>query len=106
MQMRSWMLLAWSVAALAALGAARPAEAQSERLRCESQGNNREECAIERGARVELVRQLGSDPCRQNATGGVGWGYLWVSGGCRAEFAVTTLASAYPSGPGNANATP
>jgi hypothetical protein len=106
MQRRSWLLFAGSVALFAALGAVPRAEAQSDTMRCESHGDNREECAIERGARVELVRQLGSNPCRQNVTWGVGSGYLWVSGGCRAEFAVTTLASAYPTGPGNANATP
>ena len=106
MQRRSGLLIMWSVVMLVAFGAVPRVSAQSNTVRCESRGAEREQCAIERGARVELARQLSSNPCRQNSTWGVGSGYIWVSGGCRADFAVSALSSAYPTGPGNANATP
>ena len=106
MQRRSGFLIMWSVVMLVAFGAVPRVSAQSNTVRCESRGAEREQCAIERGARVEIARQLSSNPCHQNSTWGVGSGYIWVSGGCRADFAVSAISSAYPTGPGNANATP
>ena len=58
------------------------------RLTCESRGNARKDCPIPAGARTRLLRQLSDSPCRPNDTYGQGPGYLWVSGGCRAEFEV------------------
>ncbi|HUR94328.1 MAG TPA: DUF3011 domain-containing protein [Gemmatimonadales bacterium] len=101
-------LVAGSIVALAALVAVPHASAQTGTVRCESRGSDREQCAIERGARVELARHLSQTPCQQNQNWGVGQGFIWVSGGCRADFQVTAL-SAYPSpstDPGNARATP
>lgn len=105
MQRQSWLLMAWWVVILTALGAAPPAAAQTGTITCESRGSARDQCAIERGARVELVRQLSDKPCRENSTWGVGPGYIWVFAGCRAEFAVSAI-GAYPPNPGYANATP
>lgn len=73
---------------LGALSAS-PASAQTGTVTCESRGNDREQCAIDRGARVELSRQVSETPCRRNANWGVGQEYIWVTGGCRAQFLVT-----------------
>jgi hypothetical protein len=73
---------------LAALAAPR-ASAQTGTVTCESQGGNRQQCAVQSGAQVELARQLSDTPCRRNVNWGEGPAYVWVSGGCRAEFTVT-----------------
>ncbi|MFZ2491547.1 MAG: DUF3011 domain-containing protein [Thermoanaerobaculia bacterium] len=65
---------------------------QSETLEatvvCEASGRKRSDCPANTGGGVQLVRQLGDDACRYGRT----WGYdakgVWVSNGCRAEFAV------------------
>jgi hypothetical protein len=104
---RSWLLLGCSVAMLmAAGGAVSTAAAQSGTIRCESRGSERDQCAIERGAQVRLVRQLSDRPCRENSTWGVGPGYIWVFGGCRGEFAVNAIGAYPPGGPGYVHATP
>jgi hypothetical protein len=100
---RWWLPAVCSVMVLAA-SAVSTAVAQTGTVRCESRGTGRDQCAIDRGAQVELVRQLSDRPCRQNSTWGVGPGYIWVFAGCRAEFAVRSIA-AYPP-PGEAYATP
>ena len=93
---RSWLLLVCSVAMLvAAGGVVSTAAAQSGTVRCESRGSARDQCAIDRGAQVRLARQLSDRPCRENSTWGAGPGYIWVSGGCRGEFAVSAI-GAYP----------
>ena len=101
---RLWLVAVCSAAMAAAGGAASSAAAQTGTIRCESRGSERDQCAIERGAQVRLVRQLSDRPCRQNSTWGVGPGYIWVFGGCRGEFAVSAI-GAYPP-PGSAYATP
>ncbi|HJU38311.1 MAG TPA: DUF3011 domain-containing protein [Tahibacter sp.] len=58
-------------------------------VQCESQDQRTTDCPIYVGrGRVEIERQLSSAPCRFGAS----WGYdrraIWVSDGCRAEFAV------------------
>jgi hypothetical protein len=40
-------------------------------------------------ARVELVRKLSAKPCVRGSTWGYSGSYIWVSRGCRAQFAVT-----------------
>ena len=90
------VLAALSVVATLAVASAPPLQAQTGTVRCESRGADREQCAIERGARVELARHLSETPCRENGNWGVGPGYIWVSGGCRAEFAVTRRATPNP----------
>ena len=98
MQRRPWLMVAFAVAMLAAGGMVSRAAAQTGTIRCESRGSERDQCAIERGARVELVRQLSDSPCRQNSTWGVGPGYIWVYAGCRGDFAVSAIGAYPPSG--------
>lgn len=57
-----------------------------ETIRCESQNNRERSCPVGwRNAR--LVRQLSGSPCDEGRTWGVRNGAVWVSNGCRAEFA-------------------
>jgi hypothetical protein len=63
-------------------------------FRCESQDGRTRECASG-GGNVRLVRQLSDAPCVQGRTWGYGRGGVWVSQGCRAEFASS---GGYPSG--------
>jgi hypothetical protein len=55
---------------------------------CESKDGQRTECAIAAARGVGLVEQLGDGPCVLNRTWGYGPDGIWVSEGCRAEFAV------------------
>ena len=56
-------------------------------FRCESDGNRQQRCEADTRGGVQLVRQLSKSSCVQ----GRSWGYdrygVWVSDGCRAEFA-------------------
>ncbi|MBP5976566.1 DUF3011 domain-containing protein [Brasilonema sp. CT11] len=65
---------------------ASPASAR-DTITCESTGNNRNTCEVDRGSRVRFVRQLSDASCRGN------WGQnrnrIWVRNGCRAEFSVS-----------------
>lgn len=57
-------------------------------FRCESRDGRTRECATGgRGAR--LVRQLSDAPCVQGRSWGSTRNGVWVSNGCRAEFAIT-----------------
>lgn len=55
---------------------------------CESAGGRRKECAADTSAGVQIIRNLTADNCRFTRE----WNYdakgIWVSKGCRAEFAV------------------
>jgi hypothetical protein len=55
---------------------------------CESAGKKRNECPADTSAGVQIVKELGEKRCEF----GRDWGYepskIWVSRGCRAEFAV------------------
>jgi ribosomal protein L37AE/L43A len=55
---------------------------------CESEGGRRNVCRVDTRYGITLQRQLSSASCIQNRT----WGYdangVWVTEGCRAEFAV------------------
>lgn len=107
MQRRSQLLGISSLVTLLLLPAAPRLHAQTGTIRCESRGNGRDECKIDRGAGVVLTRHLSSTPCRENENWGVTPTHIWVSGGCRAEFAVTAAAPATPGqGQGNIYATP
>jgi hypothetical protein len=57
-------------------------------LRCESSDGRTHRCnvAIQGGARLQ--RQLSEARCLQGANWGWDRGGIWVSGGCRAEFAI------------------
>lgn len=105
MQSRTRCLAIGSVFALLALASAPRLPAQTGTVRCESRETGRQECPIDRGARVELTRQLSQTQCRQNGNWGFTQNFIWVSAGCRADFAVS--AGRYPpSSQGNAMATP
>ena len=58
------------------------------RVRCESTDDRIRRCNVDTRGGVQLSRQLSDTRCVQ----GRNWGYdgsgIWVSGGCRAEFAV------------------
>jgi hypothetical protein len=68
-----------------------------QRFRCESDGNRQRYCRIDTRGGVELARQLSSTPCIR----GRNWDYdrdgVWVSHGCRAEFA-TGYGNGYSGG--------
>lgn len=57
-------------------------------ISCSSKNNKYKQCPIRIRGHAELVRQKSRNACRFNKT----WGYdrrgVWVSKGCRAEFAV------------------
>jgi hypothetical protein len=91
------------LALFAALSAPR-LSAQTGTVTCESKGSSREQCAVQRDATVELARQLSDTPCRREVNWGQGPAYIWVSGGCRAEFTVTAGYAGVPAS--NASATP
>lgn len=64
-------------------------------IRCESNDNRNRRCAVDTRGGVQLVRQLSRATCMQ----GRNWGYdrsgIWVSQGCRAEFALRGRDSGY-----------
>lgn len=57
---------------------------------CESVSNRRNHCPAETRFGVDLVRQLSDSPCIRNQTWGEDARGIWVTEGCRAEFAVRT----------------
>ena len=95
MQRRSKLLGISSLVTLLILLAA-PLVAQTGNIRCESRDNGRTQCKIDKDAGVVLARHLSSTPCRENQNWGVTPNHIWVSGGCRAEFAVTAAAPTPP----------
>jgi len=65
-----------------------PAAALDSIVPCESENNKRKDCKTDTSAGVQIVRQLSDNPCGFDRE----WGYdangIWVTKGCRAEFAV------------------
>ena len=57
-----------------------------ETVRCDSNDNRYRQCPID-GRRIVLVRQHSKTACVEGRNWGAGRGYVWVNGGCRAEFA-------------------
>jgi hypothetical protein len=87
--MRSITRLALGALGAIAVCAAAPSGAQAQqRVRCESHGYDRSYCSVETRGGVELVRQLSSAPCRRGSTWGTARQGLWVSNGCRGDFAI------------------
>ncbi len=77
-----------------------------QRFRCESDDNRRRSCAVDTRGGVQLLRQLSSSPCVRGRT----WNYdrtgVWVTQGCRGEFATGAAGGQYGGGyqgayPGN-----
>jgi hypothetical protein len=61
----------------------------AETIRCDSDRGRRHECSFEGFGRVELLRQLSRTECVEGRTWGIeGRHTVWVSNGCRAEFAI------------------
>lgn len=59
---------------------------RGETVRCDSNSSRYKQCPID-GRRVVLVRQHSKTACIEGRNWGVGRGFVWVDGGCRAEFA-------------------
>lgn len=57
---------------------------------CESVNNRRNHCPADTRYGVDLVRQLSDSSCIRNRTWGEDARGIWVTEGCRAEFAVRT----------------
>lgn len=74
----------------------------SQTIRCESNDNRVQRCAVATPGRVQLVRQLSRSACIEGRTWGSDRGGVWVSQGCRGEFASTGRGNAYGYGNGNA----
>jgi hypothetical protein len=55
---------------------------------CESRDNRRQYCDIPTRGHVEVYRQRSSSPCTYGRSWGVDRNSVWVTDGCRAEFAV------------------
>jgi hypothetical protein len=85
-----------ALAALALCAAAAPSAAAQQRVRCESHGYDAATCRVDTRGGVRLVRQLSSTRCDRGRTWGTSSQGIWVSRGCRAEFAVS-----YPGSYGN-----
>jgi hypothetical protein len=58
-------------------------------FRCESTDNRTRYCNVDTRYGVELVRQLSRNSCIEGRSWGVSRDGVWVSRGCRAEFAVS-----------------
>ncbi|RNF83166.1 DUF3011 domain-containing protein [Montanilutibacter psychrotolerans] len=58
-------------------------------LQCESIGGRTRECAVAADDEVQLSRQLSRMPCVEGRSWGRNRDAIWVSSGCRAQFAVT-----------------
>ncbi|HWU43870.1 MAG TPA: DUF3011 domain-containing protein, partial [Bdellovibrio sp.] len=62
-----------------------------EYIRCESSNYNYQECYFSPYgvARVDIVQVLSYEACTYGNTYGIYQDRVWVSGGCRANFAIT-----------------
>jgi len=67
-------------------------------VRCESTSSRTRYCSMDTRYGVSLVNQRSSNPCIQGSTWGVSSNNrLWVSRGCRGDFAVGSTGNAYNS---------
>ena len=88
--MRKLAILAAAVAAAAF--APSQAQAQQQVVNCESFSRAQRVCAMDTTGGVQLVRTWSETPCIQGQTWGLVRGGVWVSGGCRAQFATSVQA--------------
>ena len=90
---RRLLLFALALAGVPVLcGAAqtlRPSAGADQIVRCESNDGRDAHCAANAGGSVHLLKQLSRSACDQGRTWGVERNGIWVSQGCRAEFAVS-----------------
>lgn len=75
-----------------------PAIGMAQQVTCESVDGRRAECDMNTHGRVIVVRQLSKTACVENQNWGANRSSIWVSGGCRAVFALEGA----PGGAGNA----
>ena len=80
------LALSLAIAGILALGPRR-AEAQNI-ITCESRGHDRAYCAVDTRGGVRLVRQLSESRCVSGRSWGADRRGIWVTNGCRAQFAV------------------
>jgi hypothetical protein len=81
--------LAMSSLAVAGILALSPGRAEAQTtITCESRGHDRAYCAVDTRGGVRLVRQLSESRCESGRSWGTDRGGIWVSQGCRAQFAV------------------
>lgn len=95
--------LALLVLAGAALGPSR-VDAQlgpGSVIRCESRDGRSRECPVGYARDARLLRQLSRSACIEGETWGVTRRAIWVSGGCRGEFAIDDRGRGYDSGIGH-----
>jgi Protein of unknown function (DUF3011) len=88
--MRKLAILAAAV--VAAAFAPSHAQAQQQVVNCESFSRMQQVCAMDTTGGVRLVRTWSETPCIQGQTWGLARGGVWVSGGCRAQFATNVQA--------------
>lgn len=93
--MRKLAILAAAVMAAAFA----PGQAQAQQVvNCESFSRAQRVCAMDTTGGVRLLRTWSETPCVQGQTWGLARGGVWVSGGCRGQFA-----TAVQSGSGRYN---
>ncbi len=68
-------------------GGGYPVGGGSDRVRCESDDMRTRRCPVDTRGGVRLVRQLSSTACIEGRTWGHDANQVWVTGGCRGEFA-------------------
>lgn len=79
--------LLWLMPMLALAGQDDASPADAPVVRCESDGSALQRCAMDVSRGVQLVRQLSTQSCIRETSWGVEERGVWVSLGCRAEFA-------------------
>lgn len=86
--MRGRCFVAAAAAGVTLLAASGVSHADGRIITCESTGGQQRFCPADTRYGATLVNQLSRSGCRQGST----WGYdnrgIWVSNGCRAQFAV------------------
>lgn len=81
--------LALSSLAVAGILALSPSRAEAQNvITCESRGHDRAYCAVDTRGGVRLVRQLSESRCESGRSWGADRGGIWVSQGCRGQFAI------------------
>jgi hypothetical protein len=63
--------------------------AQSNTFSCSSDDGKRHTCTANGNSAIQFVRQRSQSPCIQGRTYGIDRGSVWVTNGCRADFAVS-----------------
>jgi Protein of unknown function (DUF3011) len=71
---------------------------RAQNFNCESQNQRTVYCRVDRGRDVRFLRQNSRAACIEGQTWGWDRGGVWVSGGCRAEFAVGQRRDGWGSG--------